>query len=192
MQFIAARNMPDRPPNIRTLFSADAISARVAALGAQLAQSHADKAPLMLGTLTGAFAFTADLARAMSPHPRGMHVDFVRAASYAGAMSTGVVRMGGMGGGGATPPPHALAHHTLGTKVPVNGRHVLLVEDIVDTGRTLAALALPARFSVTVLAVAGDGGQLSAPDPTRPLAAHERRVVAGAPGDLQRVRSERV
>jgi Kef-type K+ transport system membrane component KefB/Trk K+ transport system NAD-binding subunit len=58
------------------------------------------------------------------------------------------------------------------------------------SGRTLAALALPARFSVTVLAVAGDGEQLSAPDPTRPLAAHERLVVAGAPGDLQRVRSD--
>ncbi|MBI4266560.1 MAG: cation:proton antiporter [Acidobacteria bacterium] len=55
-------------------------------------------------------------------------------------------------------------------------------------GRTLAALQLPARFGVTVLAVATDHEQLSAPDPHRPLQEHDRLVLAGTPGNLQRVR----
>lgn len=126
---------PDGQPSIRVLFSAEAIAARVAALGAALAASHADRAPLILGTLTGASVFTADLARALAPHPPGTHLDFVRATSYAGTASTGVVRIGGAGSGRPATPSSPL-----GTKVPVSGRHVILVEDIVDTGRTLVAL----------------------------------------------------
>ncbi len=59
-------------------------------------------------------------------------------------------------------------------------------------GRSLAALELPARFGVTVLAVAGDHGQLSAPDPQQPLSEHDRLVLAGTPEDLQRVRTASV
>jgi predicted Kef-type K+ transport protein/Trk K+ transport system NAD-binding subunit len=55
-------------------------------------------------------------------------------------------------------------------------------------GRSLAALELPARFAVTVLAVARDHEQLSAPDPQRPLSEHDRLVLAGTPEDLRRVR----
>jgi hypoxanthine phosphoribosyltransferase len=130
-------------PRVRVLHSADAIAARVADLGARLAASHADRAPLILGTLTGAAIFAADLARAMHPLPPGAHLDFVRAASYVGTASTGQVRVGGPTAG-------------LGTKVPVAGRHVILVEDIVDTGRTLAALldALAAAGAASVTSVA--------------------------------------
>jgi Kef-type K+ transport system membrane component KefB/Trk K+ transport system NAD-binding subunit len=56
-------------------------------------------------------------------------------------------------------------------------------------GRSLAALELPARFGVTVLAVARGHDQLSAPDPHRPLSEHDRLVLAGTPEDLQRVRT---
>jgi Kef-type K+ transport system membrane component KefB/Trk K+ transport system NAD-binding subunit len=56
-------------------------------------------------------------------------------------------------------------------------------------GRTLAALGLPARFGVTVLAIAKDHEQLSAPDPHRPLSEHDRLVVAGTPENLQRIRT---
>lgn len=56
------------------------------------------------------------------------------------------------------------------------------------TGQTLATLQLPARFDVTVLAVAEAGGHLSAPDPHRPLAAGDRLVLGGTPEDLQRMR----
>jgi Kef-type K+ transport system membrane component KefB/Trk K+ transport system NAD-binding subunit len=56
-------------------------------------------------------------------------------------------------------------------------------------GRTLAALQLPARFGVTVLAVAKDHDQLTAPDPHRPLSENDRLVLAGTPGNLRRVRT---
>lgn len=55
-------------------------------------------------------------------------------------------------------------------------------------GQSLAALELPARFRVTVLAVSTDHNQLAAPDPHRPLAEEDRLVLAGTPEDLQRVR----
>jgi Kef-type K+ transport system membrane component KefB/Trk K+ transport system NAD-binding subunit len=55
-------------------------------------------------------------------------------------------------------------------------------------GRTLAHLELPARFGVTVLAVARDGERLEAPDPHRPLAERDRLVLAGAPEGLKRAR----
>jgi hypoxanthine phosphoribosyltransferase len=138
-------------PSIRVLYSADAIAVRVRELGARLASSHAARRPLLLGTLTGAAVFTADLARAMNPTPPGTHLDFVRAASYDGRQSTGVVEIGGAGCGRLPTPANPL-----GTKIPVDGRHVILIEDIVDTGRTLVALkaALRAAGAVSVTTVA--------------------------------------
>ena len=100
----------------RVLFSADTIAARVSDLGRALAASHADKAPLVLGTLTGAFMFTADLVRAIVPQPDGLSVDFVRASSYEGTASSGSVKVG----------------PCLGTKISIAGRHVVLIEDISD------------------------------------------------------------
>ena len=74
-------------------------------------------------TLTGAYIFTADLVRAMRPPPPGMSIDFVRAASYAGTAAASLPRI------------------TLtASKIPISGRHVIVVEDIVDTGATAAAL----------------------------------------------------
>jgi Trk K+ transport system NAD-binding subunit len=56
-------------------------------------------------------------------------------------------------------------------------------------GRTLAALQLPNRFGVTVLAIAKDHDQLTAPDPHRPLSDEDRLVLAGTPENLHRVRA---
>jgi Trk K+ transport system NAD-binding subunit len=56
------------------------------------------------------------------------------------------------------------------------------------TGQSLAGLALPARYGVTVLAVATGGAPLAAPDPHRPLADRDRLVLAGTPDALGRVR----
>jgi Kef-type K+ transport system membrane component KefB/Trk K+ transport system NAD-binding subunit len=55
-------------------------------------------------------------------------------------------------------------------------------------GRTLAALGLPARFGVTVVAVASGHEHMVAPDPNRPLSAHDRLVLAGTPESLRRAR----
>ena len=63
----------------------------------------------------------ADLVRAIQPIPEGLNMDFLRASSYTGAATTGqdAVVMG------------------LVSKIPIEGRHILLVEDIIDTGKTL-------------------------------------------------------
>jgi hypoxanthine phosphoribosyltransferase len=89
-------------------------------LGRQLADDYRATEPILLGVLTGAFVFLADLLRAM-PIPVGCGMMAV--TSYgAGTRTTGVVRVR------AAP------------SVPIGGRDVVLVDDIADSGRTLAHL----------------------------------------------------
>jgi hypoxanthine phosphoribosyltransferase len=100
------------------LIDADAIQARVAELGAQLNADY-DKVenPLLVCVLKGAFVFLADLTRHLNfPH----EVDFMATSSYGAATeTTGVVRI------------------LMDLDRPVEGRHVLIVEDIIDSGYTL-------------------------------------------------------
>jgi hypoxanthine phosphoribosyltransferase len=102
------------------VFEADTIAARVAALGSEITDHYPGGDLLVLGLLKGSFIFMADLVRAiLRPH----QVDFVVAASYgASTKSSGYVRL-------LYDPETALA-----------GRHLLLVEDIVDSGATLNRL----------------------------------------------------
>ncbi len=65
----------------------------------------------------------------------------------------------------------------------------VLVGSLGWTGRTLAALRLPARFDVTALAISREREQVSAPDPHRPLSAQDRLVLAGTSENLQRMRT---
>lgn len=93
------------------------ISARNAELAATLASDYAGLNPVLIVVLKGAFMFATDLSRALSiPH----ELEFIRASSYSGTGSTGTVVI------------HGLEHAKLA------GRHVLVVEDIVDTGLTLS------------------------------------------------------
>jgi hypoxanthine phosphoribosyltransferase len=101
------------------MISSERISRRVHELGRQISEVYADiETPLVIvAILKGATVFAADLLRTLSIPAE---LEFVRAASY--------------GGGTSSPGRVQIAHMVEG---PLVGRHVLLVEDIVDSGRTL-------------------------------------------------------
>lgn len=120
-------------PVARIVYDADTIRSRVEELAAEISRAYGPEDRLLvLGLLKGAFVFTADLVRLIAvPH----HVDFVVAASYGGSTeSSGRVTV------------------SYDPRVDLDGRAVLLVEDIVDSGTTLAALIprLEARGAASV------------------------------------------
>ena len=106
---------------MRVLIPQDQIAARVCELGAALTQHYAGRRPLFLGVMNGALFFLADLVRAVE---LDVEISCVRLASYAGRQSSGIVR--------------GLDDADL--RDAVRCREVLVVDDILDTGRTLAAL----------------------------------------------------
>jgi hypoxanthine phosphoribosyltransferase len=102
------------------LISASEIAARVTALGRQIAADYQGKPLVLLCVLKGSFVFAADLARAID---LPLRVEFLGVRSYGDdTRSSGVVQI------------------TLDLARPIAGDHVLLVEDIVDTGLTLSYL----------------------------------------------------
>jgi hypoxanthine phosphoribosyltransferase len=102
------------------LIPEDAIEARVGELARRIdADYRGVDDLLMVGVLRGAFIFLADLSRRLTL-PRS--VDFIALSSYAGSTSTGAVRL------------------IMDLRSPIEGKHVLVVEDIVDTGFTLSYL----------------------------------------------------
>ena len=106
--------------NIVPLFSAGDIKVRVEALAAEISARRTDDF-LVVGVLIGSFMFVADLMRALAAQGRHPRVEFIRLASY----------------GGATRPQGA--PHLIGA-VPenLNGQDILLIDDIVDTGHSMA------------------------------------------------------
>jgi hypoxanthine phosphoribosyltransferase len=106
------------PP--RPLLTAEAIAGRVAGLGAEIAAGIPGGKLTVIGVLRGAFIFMADLVRAI---PRPLRCDFLGVRSYGDAtVSSGIVEI------------------TSDLLLPIADEHVLLVEDIVDTGLTLQYL----------------------------------------------------
>ena len=92
------------------------IKKRVKDLAAQISRDMEGKNPLLLGVLNGAFMFAADLMREMTIP---CEISFVKLASYQGTVSTGKIK------------------EVLGINEDLTGRHVIIVEDIVDTGQTM-------------------------------------------------------
>ena len=100
----------------RVLLSEDEIKAKVREIGNRISEDFADKDPVFIGVLKGCFIFMADLMRCVQI-PCSM--DFMAVSSYSGASSTGAVKI----------------NKDLGQDI--KDRHIILVEDILDSGVTL-------------------------------------------------------
>jgi len=106
--------------NISTLIDAEKISARVREMGAQITKDYAGKEIVLVPVLKGSFVFAADLARHID---LSVSIDFLGLRSYGdGTKSSGVVQI------------------TSDLTKPIEGKHVIVIEDIVDTGLTMQYL----------------------------------------------------
>lgn len=105
----------------RIVYDEAAIAARVAEMGVEIADAYPRGEPLLvLGLLKGSFIFLSDLVRHIA---RPLHVDFIVASSYgSGTTSSGVVNL------------------LYDPSTSLEGKHIILVEDIVDSGTTVSRL----------------------------------------------------
>lgn len=102
---------------LEELISREEIHSRVAELGDELSRQFEGKRPLIVGVLKGSFIFMADLVRSLD---MDVDMDFIQLASYDGALtSSGEVKV------------------IQNLRSDVTGRHVVIVEDIVDSGLTM-------------------------------------------------------
>ena len=139
----------DDPKLGEIIIPSDQLQAKIAELGAQITADYADHPPLLVCVLKGAFPFLADLARAID---LPIEIDFMAVSSYGSATKTsGIVRI------------------VKDLDAELKGRHVLIVEDIVDSGLTLRYLRRnlgvrePASLEVCALLVK-EGLQRDDPD----------------------------
>ena len=110
----------DSEVKLQILFTRDEIAAALRRLASEIKRDYHGKCPLLIGILKGSFMFLADLIRLLD-FP--LEVDFIGLSSYGtGRQTSGRVRV------------------VQGLTCPVNGRHVLIIEDIVDAGLTISFL----------------------------------------------------
>jgi hypoxanthine phosphoribosyltransferase len=123
-------------PNLEPLISAERIQTRIGQLGLEIARDYAGKNPLLIGVLKGACMFLSDLMRAID---MSLGIEFMAISSYGSSTrSSGEVRI------------------LKDLDVAIEGRDILVVEDIVDTGLTLSYLLanLRSRGAASVKLVA--------------------------------------
>ncbi len=120
----------------RVLISAEELEAKVAEMGKQISRDFADKEPIFVGVLKGCFIFMADLMRHVSIK---CSMDFMAVSSYNGTTSTGAVKI------------------NKDLNENIEGKHIIIVEDILDSGITLNYLKKylegrnPASISIATL-----------------------------------------
>jgi hypoxanthine phosphoribosyltransferase len=102
--------------NFKPYLSAEEISTQIKKIGAQINIDYAGKQPVFIAILNGAFMFAADLFKEITIDAE---ISFIKLASYLGTKSTGNVIT------------------SIGLDESLKGRHVIIIEDIVDTGTTL-------------------------------------------------------
>jgi hypoxanthine phosphoribosyltransferase len=133
-------------PNLEPMLAAEQIQTRITALGAEIARDYSGRNPLLIGVLKGACIFISDLLRAIDMQ---LAIEFMAISSYGSSTRTsGEVRI------------------VKDLDVAIEGRDILVVEDIVDTGLTLSYLLanLKSRGAKSVKLVA----LLDKPDRRRP------------------------
>lgn len=101
------------------LLSPETLQARIADLGAEITEAYGDTPLVLVCVLKGSYLFAADLARHLKAP---VEIEFMRARSYEGTESSGRVEL------------------TLLPDGPLKDRHVLVVEDILDTGRSATVI----------------------------------------------------
>lgn len=120
----------------RILISEQELENGVARVGAQISKDFDGKDPIFVGVLKGCFMFMADLMRHVNIH---CSMDFMAVSSYSGTSSTGAVKI------------------NKDLNEPIEGRHIIIVEDILDSGVTLNYLKnylmvrKPASISIVTL-----------------------------------------
>lgn len=114
-----AENVKIKDLEFEVLISEQEIQKRVKAVAAQISNDYADKNPLLIGVLNGAFIFSADLMREIDIQSE---ISFIRMASYVGTQSSGDLKQ------------------ILGLRENPFRRDVIIVEDIIDSGKTMAGI----------------------------------------------------
>ena len=105
--------------NLVPIYTQEQIRYRVKELGVELSQKFRDEIPIFIGVLNGSFIFLADLLRELTID---CEMDFIKLSSYEKTLSTGTV------------------HLLKDISADVTGRHVIIIEDIIDSGLTISFL----------------------------------------------------
>ena len=124
-----------------TLISEDTIQSRIKDIAEDLSKKFKDEVPILIGVLNGSFIFMSDLMRNMAID---CEMDFIKMSSYAGKESIGTVTL------------------LKDISANITGRHVIVVEDIIDSGLTIKFLrdrlqgALPKSVTIVTLLLKPD------------------------------------
>lgn len=105
--------------DVQELLSREKIQSRVSEIGNELSQRYENDVPIFIGVLNGSYIFMADLMRSLSID---CEMDFIKVDSYQGTASTGTIRL------------------LKDISADITDRHVILVEDIIDSGLTIRFL----------------------------------------------------
>ncbi|MBT3477917.1 MAG: hypoxanthine phosphoribosyltransferase [Candidatus Marinimicrobia bacterium] len=108
--------MANKRENLTELISEKEVLKRVGDIATQISNRYVDEAPILIGILNGSFIFAADLMRAIDID---CEIDFIKVSSYAGTASKGTVRL------------------RKDISADITDRHVIIVEDIIDSGLTI-------------------------------------------------------
>ncbi|MEE8335145.1 MAG: hypoxanthine phosphoribosyltransferase [Candidatus Neomarinimicrobiota bacterium] len=128
--------------------SAEKISLRVAEIAAEISEKFKNENPILIGILNGSFIFAADLVREID---NDCEIDFIKLSSYTGHQSRGTVRL------------------IKDISADITGRHVIIVEDIIDSGLTIKFIrdrmldASPISVSIVSLLIKPDIAKVDFP-----------------------------